>query len=174
MRDYYFDYLKVQHNSRYVFKNTTFEKLLTMRATIPIHGLSLMSGNIVAVDDGDADNEHTRMLSMENDGISMSSLTPIRKPYTVLDGEESTGKRLNNDVVGDMLNAEFITDYSTPTDTSRSNYAISALVKRQRSKSFLSRSMSKRSRLNILSPSNYCDQFGGVMRNLLEEFSQTN
>ena len=55
-----------------------------------------------------------------------------------------------------MLNVELMTDYSTPMDARRSNHAISALVKRKRSKSVLSRSLkSKRSRLNILPPSDY-------------------
>ena len=67
MREYYFDYMKVQQNSHDVFKNITFEKLLTMRATIPIHGMSLMAGNVVAVNDGDTDNEQIRTLSIEND-----------------------------------------------------------------------------------------------------------
>ena len=64
MRDYYFDHMKIPPNTRHVFKNITFEKSLTMRATIPIHGLSLMPDNVVAVDNGDIDNEHMRTLSI--------------------------------------------------------------------------------------------------------------
>ena len=58
MRDYYFDHMKIHPNTRLGFKNITFEKSPTMRATIPIHGLSLMLDNVVAVEDGDIDNEH--------------------------------------------------------------------------------------------------------------------
>ena len=49
-----------------------------MRATIPIQGHSFMVGNVVAVNDSDTNNEYIRTLSIENDSISMSSLTPIR------------------------------------------------------------------------------------------------